>query len=383
MKIITGGINGKKRVLIVLTLLAVLGSLTVLFSTAYQKSRQSTPTGTKGGYLYDIYGQSTDGGEGKDDSEDSADGLLPTLPIENRHTVLFLGRDYDSNRTDAVVCISFDFKAGTVSTLQIPRDTYINSNGYTGRLNGLLPRYRGQAIEDGAADPTDAGIKSLIKHIKTDFGVHCNSYIFMDSNAVATITDALGGVKLDIPTDIDYTDTARGIDLHLKAGTQTLNGTQASQFVRYRKGYPQSDIGRINAQKLYVAAMLEKLQGYASATAAVKLVEALAGTVKTNLTPEEILRLATALCTVSPSDVVMYTLPGDGVTVNGGSYYGVFAAPLASILENGFGTVLSVGSLGITDFSHQAGGYRDTQGITLASVIQNGISIPVYGGTDK
>ena len=94
-----------------------------------------------------------------------------------------------------------------------------------------------------------------------------HNYVFLDSAAIEAITNAVGGVTIEIPANIHYTDIERGIDLHLEEGVQRLNGAQAAQFVRYRQGYPQADIGRINAQKLYAAAMLDKLMSFSTATA--------------------------------------------------------------------------------------------------------------------
>lgn len=365
MKMMIGGVSNKKRAVLVLTVLVLLGSLLTLGSAAYQKNRQKG--GSTGGYLYQVYGETT--------GEQSAENSTETA--NSTRNILVLGKDYDSNRTDAIIIVSFK-EDGGVSTLQIPRDTYVTDGDYNGRINGLLPRYRAEAIDKGDGDPTDTGIKALAEKLYTDFGIKCDNYVFMDSSAVAQITDALGGVSVDIPADIDYTDAEREIDLHLKAGKQTLDGKTAAQFVRYRQGYPQADIGRINAQKLYAAAMLGKLQSLSSVTAAVKLVDTMAGFVKTDLTAEDVMRLATHLCMAKPDKVLMYTMPGDGVKVNGGSYYGVFTDKLCEVLAKGFDASVEVSSLKAESFSSQSGGYRDTDGVKLSSVLENGISIPVY-----
>ena len=364
MKMIIGGLSNKKRRAAVLMVFVLLASLLALGTVAYRKSRQTAPV--TGGYLYQVYGETTA------DGEESA-----TPKEEPAHNVLVLGKDYDSNRTDAIICVSFKGD-GSISTLQIPRDTYVCDGDYKGRINGLMPRYRAEALERGDDDPTHSGIKAFAEKIDELFGIKCQSYVFMDSKAVAQITDTLGGVTVDIPADIDYTDKDREIDLHLKAGTQTLDGKTASQFIRYRQGYPQADIGRINAQKLFVAATLDKLQSLSSVKTAIKLTETVAAYVKTDLTAEETARLVTLMCMAKPDSVLMYTMPGDGVKVNGGSYYGVFADKLCEVLEKGFDTKTSATALGTQSFSSQSGGYRDTDGVTLASVLKGGLSIPVY-----
>lgn len=364
MKIISGGVSSKKKRRSVFLVLALVLSLTVLFSVAYQKGKTESVQAGNSEYLYDIYGDETE--------------VFYENTQADKHNILVLGKDYDSNRTDAIICVSVNKTEGTVSTLQIPRDTYISDGDYSGRVNTLLPRYKTKAEKEGAKDPLSAGIAQLSAKIYTDFGIKCHNYIFMDSAAVAALTDALGGVSLDVPADIDYTDEERDIDLHLKEGMQTLNGEQAAQFVRYREGYPQADIGRIDAQKLYAAAMFDKLVSLGSVKNAAKLAEVLACYVKTDLTAEQIAALAAQLCLTETDKVIMYTLPGNGVTVNGASYYGAYRGLLAELVSAGFGEV-SAHALKVPDFYATVdGGYTDTEGVKLSSVLDHGIAIPVY-----
>ena len=47
---------------------------------------------------------------------------------------ILAGLDEAGNNTDMLLLVSVKEKGNALSFLQIPRDTYINSNGYTGRL---------------------------------------------------------------------------------------------------------------------------------------------------------------------------------------------------------------------------------------------------------
>lgn len=373
MRKIRGKASNAKKNSLVFAILGLTLCLSVLFSVAYQKGRakdNSEVTGSGHDYLYDIY-------EGESGSSAEADASA-TVPERGTHCVLVLGKDYDSNRTDSIICVSFGPEEGAVSTLQIPRDTYVIDGDYSGRINTLLPRYKTAAEEAEVKDALEEGIYALMDKIKEDFGISCDNYLFLDSGAVATLTDALGGVTVDIPLNIDYTDKARGIDLHLKEGVQRLDGVTAAQFIRYRQGYPQADLGRIDAQKLYCAAMLDKLGNMGSTATVLKVITALSGYVKTDLTAEEIVKLGTKLCLADGERVVMYTLPGNGVTVNGASYYGAYKELLWEIVCRGFGQV-SAEALEVTDFyTASSGGYTDTEGVKLSSILDHGIAIPVY-----
>ncbi len=359
MRIITGIKSNKARIALILTAFVLLASALTLATVVCRKI--SATESVKGeDYIYQAF-----------------DSTKDTVPTEAGRGVLVLGKDYDSNRTDAIICVYFNYKSGTVSTLQIPRDTYVTDGDFKGRINALLPKYRTVAVSAGAEDPLETGIYSLMDKISADFGVKLDNYVFLDSSAVEAITNAFGGVTIDIPADIHYTDLERGLDLHLNKGVQRLNGKQAAQFIRYRQGYPQADIGRINAQKLYAAAMISRLKSFSSVTAAVSLVNTMGSFVKTDIDAETMALLTTKLCLAKKDDVVMYNLPGDGVRVSGASYYGTNAKMLAEVLKNGFVPV-SATALKVCDFSTVAGGYSDTDGVTLSQALQSGIDIPVF-----
>ena len=42
--------------------------------------------------------------------------------------------------------------------------------------------------------------------------------MLIDMDAVETAVDLLGGVEFDVPQDMDYTDPAQGLEIHLRAG---------------------------------------------------------------------------------------------------------------------------------------------------------------------
>ena len=387
MKIFTSGVSDKRKAYMILAVFGMLIVALTVISAFFQKGRAYGGGGeTESGYLYDllasgvVYASASgveqsfwpESGPDADAAPDSSAGC----------NVLVLGKDYDSNRTDAIICVSFDFKNGAVSTLQIPRDTYVKDGDYAGRINTLLPRYRAAAAEAGSKTPLTDGITRLMAKIEADFGIKCDNFIFLDSAAVERLTDAMGGVTVDVPADIDYTDGARGLDLHLKEGRQHMDGKTASQFVRYRQGYLQADLGRINAQKLYAAAMLGKLASFSSVTTAAGLVNTLASCVTTDLTAEDIGYLVTKLCLADSASVVMYTMPGDGAEVNGASYYGVnkdkYYEILIKAFTHGFPPVAA--SLTVQDFPGKGGGFTDTDGVKLSSILDHGIGIPVYVG---
>ena len=74
---------------------------------------------------------------------------------------------------------------------------------------------------------------------------------------VINMSDAIGGVDVCVAGDINDGNTG----LHLTAGTHTLQGAEALQFLRIRHGIGDgSDLGRISNQQQFMSSMVRKLQ---------------------------------------------------------------------------------------------------------------------------
>lgn len=51
--------------------------------------------------------------------------------------------------------------------------------------------------------------------------------MLIDLDVFVDLVDKMGGVKFDVPCDMDYSDPAQDLTIDLKAGMQRLNGEQA------------------------------------------------------------------------------------------------------------------------------------------------------------
>lgn len=397
MKVFLAGVDRKKRAKLYVFLLAGVLVLTVAVSVFLKKSEEHRSVSDDAQRLSGFFssGDSTSSeaedktdGNGKLQSEGvgtataskSDEGTEKHARPEGSKTLnlLLLGKDYDSYKTDVLVCVSFDLENKSVSALQIPRDTYVSDGDYSGRINTLLPRYISMAKESGAQDLLHEGIKLLEQKLQTDFGIRTDGYVFLDLDGVEAITDAVGGVTLEIPAEIDYEDAEREISLHLKQGKTHLDGETASDFLRYRQGYLQADVGRLNAQKLFVAAFADKLSSYSSIATLQKVVAAITPYLTTDLEAEELLYLASELYLTGTEKTVFYTAPGNGIEKNGASYYGIYKEPLCEILKSAFAVEAESQALGVEDFSHVKGGYTDTKGVSVKALTEAGIEIPVF-----
>lgn len=220
-------------------------------------------------------------------------------PSPERLTVLVLGKDNASELSDVIMLTSVDTVKREVCILQIPRDTYVNLDEGYKKLNGMSKKLGGD--------------DKLCRAIEKSMGVNIDGYVSFDTGLVERMVDLLGGVELEVPVDMDYDDPYQDLSIHLKKGKHKLNGKEAVGFVRYRKGYLRADIGRIDAQKIFVAAFartaLEKLGK--------KDIAPVAGLalryVKTDLPVNQLISLASAICEITPEKIGFATMPGEEV----------------------------------------------------------------------
>jgi LCP family protein required for cell wall assembly len=86
--------------------------------------------------------------------------------------------------------------------------------------------------------------------------VRIDHQVVVDFNGFKGMVDAVKGVEVCIPKDVDDDEH----DIHFDAGTQTLTGRQALNYVRERYVLSVTgDIGRMKRQQAFIASMINKV----------------------------------------------------------------------------------------------------------------------------
>lgn len=229
----------------------------------------------------------------------------------NTHTVLVLGCDRSDVLTDVIMLITIDSVAGTMGVVQIPRDTYAAyTEGSYRKLNGAMGHLGSE--------------RELCRFLERALGLPIDSYIRVDFEAVIKAVDVLGGVTVSVPHAMDYEDPAQGLSIHIPRGEALLDGQQALHFIRFRQSYVRGDEGRIDAQKLLLAALYQKISEQGTG-GLIRLIPVLYPYVHTDLSLGESLRLVRGVTVPNPEKVTFLTLPGESVRadVSGAWYYGI------------------------------------------------------------
>ncbi|MBQ8551237.1 MAG: LCP family protein [Clostridia bacterium] len=238
---------------------------------------------------------------------------------------LVMGRDKDAWNTDVMMIVNFNMRDGSLSVLQIPRDTYTEVDGMHGRLNTMMKIKRNAAYsEDKSLSQTEllkAGMQGTVEALEKSLCIQIDGYAIVNLEGFRNIIDVIGGVYMDVPYDMDYDDPDQNLYIHLSAGPQTLDGAEAEMFVRFRSGFIQGDIGRVNAQKIFLTALFKQLQTNLTLTTVPQLAEQVVKYVTTDVPLADIIIYAKELLGVDMAKVSMMTLPGKDARATSGAWY--------------------------------------------------------------
>jgi LCP family protein required for cell wall assembly len=224
--------------------------------------------------------------------------LIPTTQAwegSERVTVLVMGIDRRPgepfiSRTDTMMLLSVDPVSNSAAILSIPRDLYVVIPGFgRERINTAF-------VYGSQGDNPAGGALLAMQTVEYNLGVHINHYVMVDFSAVIQGVDALGGIDVDVPTEIydpTYPDMNYGYDpLYIPAGRQHFDGLTALKYARTR--HQDSDFGRARRQQQVVLAIREKVLSLGLGELLLQspfLYQQLSEGVRTDLSLEQITRL--------------------------------------------------------------------------------------------
>lgn len=220
--------------------------------------------------------------------------------------VLLLGKDRAASLADAIMLVTVDETTLEVTVLQIPRDTYAAYTEKDYKKINAMPKVLG-----------DAGAKELLSRA---FGVDLDYFITLELDALGLLVDAVGGVDIEVPQGMRYEDPSQGLLIDLPAGRARLNGSQAEQFVRYRAGYANADLGRMDAQKLFVQAFAQKCNSL-TVGERTRLLGVLTTCLSTDVDLPAAIRFCQLLKKCGAEEVRIETLKGSAARGNSGAWY--------------------------------------------------------------
>ncbi|GAA3886157.1 LCP family protein [Streptomyces lacrimifluminis] len=151
--------------------------------------------------------------------------------------------------TDTMMIVHISEDRERASVVSLPRDSYAQTPPHTDRTTGR--RHGGHVIKLNAAY-AEGGPNLTVRTVEHMTHVKIDHYLEIDFTSFMKTVDVLGGVE--ICTAKPLKDSYTG--LNLAAGTHELSGGEALQYVRSRHADGSSDLGRMQRQQRFMAALI-------------------------------------------------------------------------------------------------------------------------------
>lgn len=237
-------------------------------------------------------------------------------------TVAILGMDKDGDRTDVILVAHFDSSTNGIDVISVPRDTKVE---WKLDQKACLPNYYSWVKTSKINEMTHYSEMrhvrgTVINELEIILGNKIDHYVIISLDAFRRIVDAVGGVDLDVPIRMKKDDYAQNLHIDLYPGFQHLDGDKAEQFVRFRD-YLDGDVGRIQAQQQFLAALAEKVLSPQIITKIPQIVTVLFTSVRTDIAFMDIADYLPYIKNLDLNQINFHTLPGVGRMENGVSYY--------------------------------------------------------------
>ncbi len=243
---------------------------------------------------------------------------------DGKTNILVVGVDKDGKRSDVNMLVSIDSKSKSVNLLSIPRDTKVElDDGSTVKINACIGKENGETV--------------LINEVKELTGLPVNNFCKVSFEALRNSIDLLGGVEFDVPMDMDYDDPAQDLHIHLKKGPQVLNGEDAEGLLRYRKGYANADLGRIDTQQAFIKEAISQKLNPKYITKLFPVIKEINKNLETDMSAMYMIRQAWNFRDGDKIDFHSYTLPGTPKMIGDASYFVCDEAATDTLVRVQFG----------------------------------------------
>ncbi|TCJ19682.1 LytR family transcriptional regulator [Rubrobacter taiwanensis] len=222
--------------------------------------------------------------------------------------LLFLGADDEMNepeeasRSDTIILIRIAGEG--ISMLSIPRDTRVH-----------IPGYGYDKINHAFAY---GGPELMLRTVSGFTGIEVEDYAIANFEGLREVVEAMGGVRVNVPVEVEKRAYPGGPMIRLEPGIQTLNGEQALAYLRWRAD-SQGDIGRVKRQQDFVFRVFNQAFSRENIDRLPEVEEAALSNVETNMTRNELIALGARVKALREEDgrikIEAGTVPGHEQTL--------------------------------------------------------------------
>lgn len=189
--------------------------------------------------------------------------------------MLLLGADSKNisyGRADTIILATVEPKKKKISLLSVPRDTYM-TNAKTKKLDKINHTF-------------NYGISNTISTLEDFFNIPIDYYASVNMKGFVEVVDTIGGLTINVEKNLSFHDRLTNTDFSLRAGQQSLNGTEALNYARYRSD-GEGDFGRNRRQRQVINELIRQSTEFQNISNLKQLLSILGQNFRTNIKPLE------------------------------------------------------------------------------------------------
>ena len=285
------------------------------------------------------------------------------------------------NLTDSIMVASYNPQTQQAAILSIPRDTYVGKKDKNSASQNYLASYK-----VNAAYRNGENIPETVELVGNLTGIDLEYYILIDTNAVISLVDTVGGITFNVPIDMDYDDDTQDLHIHLQAGEQLIDGEKAEQLLRFRHNndgssypteYGDNDLGRMRTQREFIQEAARQLIKIENVPKAVSIMDIVFKNIRTNIDFETAKYYIPYIFKFNAENIVSDMVPGVPEKVNGIWIYSANKAQTLQVVEDLFTDRV------YEEEENTEGTATNTVGETTANIDEEKTTVELLNGTGK
>ncbi|MGC4106385.1 MAG: LCP family protein [Thermomicrobiales bacterium] len=176
-------------------------------------------------------------------------------------------------RPDSLIVLRLDPVENSCRLLSIPRDTRVNLPGYgDSKINHAL---------------MVGGIPYQLLVTQDYLGIPIDHYFLIDFTAFQTVVDAVGGISVQVPTDLSKND-----EVVYTKGTHDFDGEEALKFARFRSTSSDGDATRVERHWAILSALATSTKNTSLAKEVNAILPQIDDHIRTDMSVSQMLELA-------------------------------------------------------------------------------------------
>lgn len=255
------------------------------------------------------------------------------------YNILVVGMDKQANLADVTMLVNVNTADNSITVMQIPRDTLITTGVATDKINAQYATLVKSYYLAGDDDCYMSALSQYARLLEQSLCIKIHKTVLVDLEGFPAIVNTVGPIRVFVPGPMYYEDPYQDLYIAIGEGWQELDGEAAEGFVRFRSDYVQADLGRMNAQKIFLTALYQKVVSLLKKMDVGKITE-LAQVVSYNVTTDmsvsDLVFFAKSFLSIGTENVTMLTIPGDMADEYYGSHYVINRAATLNIINDHF-----------------------------------------------